>query len=214
MICLYLSMVGILLGDIINSRAASGPEEYLSVVREELVTYGEAPSNWQIYRGDSFQLEIENPVDALLAAIRIKAKIKKELGKMDVRISIGIGEKSHKSDLIAESNGEVFINAAEAFDAFKEKKQTLLVKSPWPDFDRTINTMLALGGITMDSWPRAAAEYMNMVLHNNPISQKELSVLLGISQSSVSERLARAHYYEIMAMDEWYRRSVAELMNT
>ncbi len=206
-------MNSIILGDIINSRAASEPEEYLSVVKEELVLYGNTPSKWQIYRGDSFQLEVPDPADALLAAIRIKARVKGESAKMDVRMSIGIGGKSYRSPAVAESGGEVFLNSAAAFDALKEKRQTLLVRSPWPEFDEAINMMLALACITMDNWSVAAAEYMSTVLHHNPATQKELAALLGISQSSVSERLARARYNEIMAMDGWFRKRIKALMN-
>ena len=49
--------VAIITGDIIDSRKVK-PETWLPALKMALSTYGKEPKHWEIYRGDSFQLEI------------------------------------------------------------------------------------------------------------------------------------------------------------
>lgn len=84
------------------------------------MTVKEKSKDWEIFRGDQFQLEVKNPENSLLVAIQIKALMKSL--KLDVRMSIGIGEKTHNSKKISESNGTAFINSGELFERLKKKK--------------------------------------------------------------------------------------------
>lgn len=64
----------------------------MSILKKLLVTQCDTPKQWEIYRGDSFQLDT-TPKKALRLALVIKATLK-ELKDIDVRISIGIGKKN------------------------------------------------------------------------------------------------------------------------
>ena len=91
-------MTAILTADIINSRKLTS-SNWMDDLKTLLKTYGKTPNNWEIYRGDEFQLEIKNPEDALFVAFQIKAFFKSI--KLDARISIGFGEKTFKTRKIA-----------------------------------------------------------------------------------------------------------------
>lgn len=41
-----------------------------------LNTFGKNPIEWEIYRGDEFQLEVKNPEEALIMALQIKSYFK------------------------------------------------------------------------------------------------------------------------------------------
>ncbi len=99
---LYLNMTSIITGDIINSRKLAS-KAWIDDLKRFLNDKGNTPSDWEIYRGDEFQMEIKNPEDALLAALQIKAFLKTL--KVNVRMSIGIGDKTHVAEKISESNG-------------------------------------------------------------------------------------------------------------
>src|SRR5688572_30345759 len=103
-------MTGILTGDIIGSRKAVTTENWIVPLQIILNSFGTSPAQWEIYRGDSFQLEINDPEATLEAAILIKSTVKK-IKKMDVRIAIGIGEKTFHSDTITSSNGSAFVRS-------------------------------------------------------------------------------------------------------
>lgn len=76
-----------------------------------------------------FQVEINSPEQALKKAFEIKALIKKieplderkKISTIDVRMAIGIGEKTYAGESISESNGPAFIYSGEKFDVLKKK---------------------------------------------------------------------------------------------
>mgnify|MGYP000745982392 CR=1 FL=1 len=69
-------MTSILTGDIINSRNIDS-NIWMPLLKSAFNTIGSTPKTWEIYRGDSFQIEIEKPEDALLFAFKLKTILKK-----------------------------------------------------------------------------------------------------------------------------------------
>ena len=196
-------MVGVITGDIINSKKHE-PNVWINALKKELSKAGKSPINWEIYRGDSFQLMIKKPEDALLFAVSIKSAIK-SIKKLDVRMAIGMGEISFNGEKITESNGSAFVNSGEKFELLKQEKQNLAIKSAWPEFDREMNLYLKLSLIAMDNWTVNAAKAMSIAVSNKDKSQVDLGELLGINQSAVSSRLKRAYYEEVMEVNAMFQ---------
>jgi hypothetical protein len=203
-------MISVITGDIINSRKCS-PELWLKLLKTELNTFGKSPNIWEIYGGDTFQLRINDPYKALTSAIRLKAVIKLQK-PLDLRIAIGIGEISYESRKITECNGPAFIHSGEKFKTLKKEKQKLAVKSDWPDFDSIVNLCLKLGMIAMDRWSVNSAEIVAEALLNPQASQAELGKTFKIKQNAVSTRFARAHFEEIMEINELYKNKLSALL--
>lgn len=193
-------MTSIITGDIINSRKTNTKKWLLPLkeIFKELNT-------GEVFRGDSFQVEVKSIEDTFLIALKIKSyiKINKEV---DVRMAIGIGNKDFSSTTIKESNGEAFINSGKAFDALK--KQTLAIKSPWKELDEELNLAFSLGVLVMDNWTANSAEFVKVSLNNLSATQKEISKILQISQSSVSERRKRSGLDEILKLEKRYRKLI------
>ncbi len=203
-------MISVITGDIINSRK-SEPRLWIRLLKEELNTLGKSPGDWEIYGGDSFQLRIDDPLNALLVAIRIKAAIQL-LKPLNLRAAIGIGDITYRSKKVSECNGTAFINSGEKFNLLKKEKQKLAIKSEWPDFDCTINLCLRLGMITMDRWSVVSAETVVKALSNPSASQEDIGKMLKVKQSAVSNRLARAHFDEILEINELYKNKLKSLI--
>lgn len=199
-------MTSIITGDIINSRNIE-PQHWMPILKNILNNYGLDPAQWEIYRGDSFQLEVL-PTEALLAAIYIKACIRSIEG-LDVRLAIGIGKKSYVSEKITTSNGSAFINSGECFEGLK--KSILAIKSPFSDFDNPINLMLDLAQLTMNSWTQKSSEIVKIAIENPNATQKQMADLLYKTQSSVSKSLKIAGFEEIMKMEKYYRNQITKL---
>lgn len=178
-------------------------------LKEVLSAYGKTPKAWEIFRGDSFQLEVKKPEDAFMAAIRIKACIR-SVEKVDVRMAIGIGNKTYNAAKITESNGEVFINSGELYESLKKLKLKLAIRSPWPEIDKELNLMISLASIAMDKWTVLSAEIVALSMEHKDLSQQELGELIGRGQSSVSDRQKRAHYTEITELEKFIRRKIKQ----
>ncbi|WP_274475641.1 transcriptional regulator [Mangrovimonas aestuarii] len=199
-------MTSIITGDIINSRVLE-PKEWLETLKAVFNRYGKEPKHWEIYRGDSFQLEV-TPEEALETAILIKATIK-QFKTIDTRIAIGYGEKNYVSEKITESNGSAFINSGECFEALK--KTTLAIKSGKVSFDNTLNIMLELALLTMDNWTPTASTIVKATIEYPDYNQQQLAGLLNKSQSNISEGLKRAGYDEIKKMLHYYQTQIQDL---
>lgn len=193
-------MTSVITGDIINSRK-SEPRKWINILKTELSKYGEEPTNWEVYRGDSFQLEV-SPMYALRTAILIKAAIK-QFKTIDVRMAIGIGEKNYEAEKITESNGSAFIYSGETYETLK--KTTLAIKSNNEVFDHQINIMLELALLTMNNWTPTASEIFKTAIENPNKNQKELAKMLNKEQSNISAGLKRAGYDEISKLMCYYK---------
>lgn len=214
------TVVAIIKGDIISSRKIENQDAWLKPLKELFSRWGKTPKNWEIIWGDEFQLEIEDPMEALQAAIEIKSLVKKielkdsnkKSSIIDVRMSIGIGEKTYSSNRISESNGSAFVFASEIFNSLKKEKVNMAVKTQWPAFDEEINLYLKLAGLFMDNWSISSAELIETVIQNSGITQKEIGRILKIKQNSVSGRWNRAKASEVLEIESVFRRKLNGLL--
>lgn len=213
-------MIAVLKGDIIASRKLLDQQKWLEPLKSLLTQWGKSPKQWELVWGDFFQLEIANPEEALKIALQIKALIKKiepkeankKLSTIDVRMALGIGEKTFEGKRISESNGTAFINSGEKFEKLKKEKINLAIQSPWLVFDEEINLYLKLAGTFMDNWSVSSAELVEIVLQNPDVTQEEIGELLGIKQNSVSGRWNRAHMDEILKIEEVFHTKIKTLL--
>jgi hypothetical protein len=127
-------MISIITGDIVNSRKLNNQELWLNPLKSLLNEWGNNPQQWEIFKGDYFQLEISDPLQSLRVALRIKALIKsleisdqqKRKSDIDVRIAIGIGKRNMQAT--------AFPNAT-VLPLFSQEKSTKVLKKKklrWP----------------------------------------------------------------------------------
>lgn len=205
-------MFGIITGDIIHSRTHDNPDAWIGVLKtlfNEIA--GESRVNWEIFRGDSFQLRVA-PSNALRAALRIKAVLR-SYGDLDARISIGIGAQSYAGGSISESSGEAYFFSGESLERLKKSKRDLVITTPWEAFDITMNLYLRFLQVVTDSWKQVSAETVAHVLAEPERSQKELAAVLDVSQPAVSARYSRAHTDEISELLDYFALNVDQLIS-
>lgn len=199
-------MTSVITGDIINSQEKP-PEKWLSALKTVLNTYGPSPTTWEIYRGDSFQVEVD-PKHALRTCILIKAYIKQFDG-LDVRLAIGIGDKTYHAEKITEANGSAFVHSGECFENLK--KTTLALKSPFEAFDAAMNLMLELALLTMDHWTSNSATLVKTVLEHPNFNQNQIAAFLGKTQGNISQGLKRAGFDEISKLIQYFNNQIERL---
>jgi hypothetical protein len=194
-------MICIITGDIKGSRRAKS-SNWMDGLKKLFLQFGKNPGDWEIYRGDEFQLEIKNIEEALLKAFLIKAFLRTI--SLDARMSIGFGDKTFKSKRISESNGTAFINSGEAFNLMKKNKTNLVLQSPSKEFNKEMNLLLRLGLSFMDNWLSQQAEFVFLAIQNPTISQEEMGEKLNINQAAVSKRRKRANFDLLLEINASY----------
>lgn len=201
-------MTSILTGDIVKSRKANNTI-WLEKLKDTLNKFGKQPTNWEIFRGDSFQLEVSIE-KAFYVAFLLKSHLK-QVDNIDVRIGIGIGidAKEPKSFNITEANGEAYINSGEIFDSLV-KKQLIAIKTPWTALDDELNLALELALLTMNNWTKNSAEVFQLSIENPLLTQNEIAKKIGITQSNISERQKRAGYDAITKLEKRYRKLIQQ----
>ncbi|WP_316737114.1 SatD family protein [Pedobacter aquatilis] len=199
----------IITGDIIGSRKVK--DSWLISLKKALKEVSGQNDRWEIFRGDSFQIEIE-PENAIKVAAYIKACIR--INKpADVRMGIGLGNVKVKRKKLSESSGDAFINSGIAFDGLKQAKVNLAIKTDYQEFDEEINVLIKLSLIAMNSWGVVAAEMVKIALENENLLQNELAQLSGRTQPLVSGALKRANFAELMEVDKLYRKKLNQIIS-
>jgi len=201
-------MTSVITGDIIGSRQQKS-KDWVEDLKKILAPFGETPGQWEVYRGDEFQVEIQNVEEALLAAILIKAHLKAI--KLDARMSIGFGDKTHNAEKVSESYGSAFINSGELFETLKKQKVTLAMRTCDAFIDEKMNLMIQLALTFMDNWLAQSAEFVAVAIENPTLSQEELGQKLGINQAAVSRRQKRAQFDLVMQLDRYFRTQIKQL---
>lgn len=203
-------MISVITGDIINSQSVKLPKDYLNQIRQALSYLGKETRNWEIFRGDSFQLEIAQPEAAFWNSVYIKAALK-TIKNLDVRLAIGIGEKTYEAESISEANGPAFVRSGTIFETLKKEKNNLLLKTGNDNLDQELNVYLQLTLMAMDNWTPNSAEIVKLTIENPSFNQRELGQLIGIKQNTVSERQKRAFLEELKAFDGIFQKKINQL---
>jgi hypothetical protein len=196
-------MRAIITGDIINSQETDS-ENWLPKLKELLGKWGKTPTDWEVYRGDEFQLKCS--IDAVFwKALSIKSLIK-QFENLDVRIAIGIGEEQYSSEKITESNGTAYVNSGRLLNEIKNEGKTFAIKTPNEGINADFNILFKWSSLDFDSWTVAVSEIVHLLMMDKNLTQDDLAKKLNISQSSVSQRIKRANFDLILETDYYFRK--------
>lgn len=201
-------MIAIITGDIINSEGQNA-SEWIDVLKKLFARWGDTPTDWEIYRGDEFQLKI-TPKKALWAALQIKSAIK-SVKDLDVRMAIGVGSENYKGVTVSESNGSAYQRSGRTFETLRKEKITLAIATGNDKEDQSLNLMLRLALDFMDEWSLVSSELITISLASPRMSQQEIAEQLSIKQSAVSQRQKRARLDLVLQLLEYYQQSVKRM---
>lgn len=207
-------MIGVITGDIVASHKMGDRKLWLNKLKEIFNTLKRdnlySNVQWEIFRGDSFQLRIEDPSRTLLITLIIRSGMKAieefdELG-MDVRAAIGIGNEDYTGNTISEADGSAYRNSGQLLDKTKNRSRMVL-HSPWKELDEEMRVSLALADVLITGWTNKSAE-IAWWFFNGTSTQEKLSRLLNISQPAVHKRMQRANIEEIDLLEKRFRKQV------
>ncbi len=125
------------------------------------------PLKIEFFRGDSFQIIVNHPEEAMRLSILLRAGLKANTpidSKMlwDARLSLGIGTIAYEGKDIAVSDGEAFQYSGRGLDKIGKKR--LVVKSRWEEVDNELRVSSAFADNIISAWTRSQAQAVYYVL--------------------------------------------------
>lgn len=200
----------VLTGDIVNSSTLNVAErETLLRAMTGLFDKNQEESEnnlrlkvtFEIYRGDSFQILLDVPEQALRIALIIRTYLRSQISindrliASDARIAIGIGSVDSYSTTLAESNGEAFRFSGRLLDTLKKEPNQIAVKSQQPTLDDEMNTALVLLEGIISKWTALQAEVVYYKLQN--YTEVRIAELLKVKQPAVNQRAKAASWVAV-----------------
>ena len=212
-------MIAVLTADLIDSSNYSETlmSRVMAVLKEEFadIETNYHSSDFNIYRGDSFQGVIQNPAEALTVMLQLKTAIlsistikKGKSREADLRIAIGIGSLDFQGKTIEESNGQAFQFSGRSLDEMKYEGRKTRLKTPSETINGEFDASLFLFDEITDRWSTASAEVIYFLLKG--FKEKEIADKLGISQSAVNQRKKAAGWEAVNALLARYKNIISK----
>lgn len=209
-----MKWIGVITGDIVGSSEilkAGDRDKLLKVMRDTVDEYNAAlkfeektPVKLEITRGDSFQIISLYFFTLLDIAILLRSNLiaHSDNGiRWDARVSIGIGKEEYMADSVAESDGEAFHLAGQAFDNLRRNKR-LAILTPDEDFNEELLVHSTFADDIISSWTQTQAHdfhfYSIEIIKDNNMTQNEIAVKLKKSPQALHRVLSSAKAQSIM----------------
>lgn len=179
-------------------------------LRSALEPLGKEKRDWDIYRGDEFQVYVQQPGDAFETLILIKSNLAAQ--GFNARFSIGIGAVSYEGSSVRESNGEAFLYSGKNLDLMKEQKlQSMMIRTPNGELDLTLNLLLQYVDVVTQSWTANSAGFLFNQMKYRTLNQTQIAAQLSVTQGAYSRGLKRAHYELLTRTAAFFKDKISEL---
>ena len=188
---------GIITADIIGSTSIDADArgelpELINQLTDELQEVSQIQV--EIFRGDSFQVMVQDVEKTPLVAVLLRAGLRKsELRSktkiLDARMAIGIGKVSYINEKITLSDGEAFILSGREFDDLGKRKLSIL--TPSEDVNAELRVETAFLDDVISHWTRQQSECIYNALLTNA-KQYQLASDDNTSRQNVGKKLSAA----------------------
>ncbi len=210
-----MKTIAIITGDIVDSTKLNLAERDIMIRALQAIPEILSPFDrvsMEIFRGDSFQIQIHRAAIAAKAAITIRSWLRSQIelsGKdpLDARLAIGIGGKDYESESLSTSDGEAFRLSGRLLD--KMQKARLAVATPWPSVNEELGLSTAFVDDIISSWSQNQSKIMLLRLQTDK-SHLEMSQILEISRQMVDKSLKSSKEDLIESYIERFEKIITE----
>lgn len=203
-----MSVQAVITADIVNSTRFSKSDEKSFRKKVELLLKS---YSIEFYRGDSFQLLIPDPANALKIALAIRMEARKISVENDVRCGIGIGEAASRVPKLSSATYPAFVLSGRAFDRLADPEQRICIDTDKP----ALNPGLWAIGYFIDYLIRSSTERQAQVISEllKDFSQVEVARKLRKSSSTINKHAKAAGWNEIERLLKLYAQIISMIKN-
>lgn len=201
-------------GDLINSSLLDLQErKSISAILEKILrAVNPEKGSSAIFRGDSFQVLVQVPEDALLQAIIIRCSLitaTSGKNKMDARLSIALGKSGYTGKNISMSDGEAHQLSGKGLDGLKERGARLGIYINNKDLSNHFKMCSILMDPYLNRLTIPQAEVILYALQNK--TQPQIAALIGISQPAVNKRLGAGNWDIIKFAISYFQEEIKKI---
>jgi hypothetical protein len=202
-------MIGVISGDIIKSQTIP-KQQYdamLYQLAQSLRSMSGEQTLWNIYRGDAFQLQVNNPERLLKKAILLYLNLK--ASGYELRQSMALGEIDNPRNDIKTATGSAFTLSGQGLDKIGNQRFVFNIATQQLDESFALNLAFIDVLLTKVTLKQANALYVYLTSTNN--SHAALAKELKTSRENVTKLLNLAHYQLIERFIEHAQHSIKNI---
>ena len=189
----------VLTGDITRSQSYSDDElrSILAALKQHLTTYAKRyGGHFDIYRGDAFQLAVEQPQYSMHIALGLRLALKAHTANVDVRISVAVGEAHFRPKEVKTGTGEAFVLSGRGLDAIKPYH--LAFFSSDNKLESNLQLLTRFADAHISALTQTQSETLLAYLEASDKNHENIAAILNKNRSNVS-RILNASNYKLIA---------------
>jgi hypothetical protein len=194
----------VITGDIVNYTKIP-PEDQEKLIKG--LSLLAAPNRIEFYRGDSFQLYLEHPGEALRLVLQLRTFAQSMyqvtmMPETDIRASLGIGSVNEPVKTINTSSGDAFTISGRNFDNMDKSDQRLIIQAEILSANAALRLIAYFSDYLMEKLTSRQAAVVFERLNNQ--TQIEAARKLNKSQATVNQHLQAAGWTAIEKLLDEY----------
>jgi hypothetical protein len=166
---------------------------------------------FEFYRGDSFQVYIKDPKEALHTALQLRTAARKITFIHDVRISIGIGEINPGLKKLSTSTDEAFVLSGRSFDTLATTHSQLIITSSNETVNHGLKTISYFVDYLFKNLSEKQSEVIFELLADN--TQLKAAKKLKKSISTINKHAQAGGWNELSQMLTEYENLISKITN-
>jgi len=201
------NLIAVATADIVNSTALD-KEHYVNAIALITKLLNDAKTkygvNYEIYRGDGFQVVYPDPVNALSSVLAIKLALKsgRDIPSISITQSLAVGSYEHLSSYAGQSSGEVFVNSGRGLEATKGGDVSIHLSDDFGANDLLLSTRFLNHLLNSISQKQATVGYL--YLDQDYPEQNMIAQQLNMTRQNVATHLKRGAFDLIKAYIQTY----------
>ena len=159
-------------------------------LEQSLRSVSQGKKNWSIYRGDAFQLQVDDPKQLFKQAILIYLYLKSS--GYEVRQSMALGEIDNSRSDIKTATGSAFTLSGQGLDKIANQRFVFNTQSQLHNESLTLNLAFVDVLLTKITQKQANALYVYLTSSDN--NHAAIAKELKTSRENITKLLNLAHY--------------------
>lgn len=194
----------VITADIVNSTTVSADK--MKKLKERLTALF-ADFRHEFYRGDSFQVYLRDPAEALSLVLKTRAEARKLSSLLDIRAAIGIGDVNPAVKKINTATDEAFVISGRAFDRLGKKIDKLAIESSDAELNNALSIVANFADYIFQDITKKQAEVLVELLKGT--TQLEVTRKLKKSKSTISQHVQSLGWYALERLINGYKNIVS-----